>query len=307
MIELKKVLLNMTRPLRIEYPGALYHVTSRGNACQNIFLSNKDRLRFFSILADTINTFNWICYAYCLMENHYHIFIETLDGNLAAGMRQLNGVYTQYFNRTHSRPGHLFQGRYKAFLVEKESYLLQVARYIVLNPVHAGLTDCPEVWRWSSYRATVGLCKAPVFLTVDGILGLFSRQLALARREYRKFVRDGMIIKENPFDKVKHRTILGSPQFIDNTWEIKKEANQIKEIPREARMVGRPQLKDIFFRFDDNQDRNQAIVFARKQCLYSVKEIADYLGLHYSTASKVISKSLRSSSNSHSSNSHPKT
>lgn len=289
----------MSRPLRIEYPGALYHVTSRGNARQNIFLSDKDRLRFLSILAEIVHTFNWICYSYCLMKNHYHLFIETPDGNLAASMRQLNGVYTQFFNRSHDRSGHIFQGRYKAFLIEKEFYLLQIARYIVLNPVRAGFVDCPEDWRWSSYRATVGLCKVPAFLAVDGILGLFLRRGASTEKEYRKFVYDGIASEENPFDEVKHKTILGSPQFIYSAWEMKKDAKQIKEIPREERMVGRPTLQDIFFRIDNNKDRNHTIIFARKQCLYPIREIANYLGLHYSTVSKIISANLR--------NSHPKT
>ena len=133
----------MARPLRIEFEGALYHVTSRGNARQHIFLHDSDRKKFFDVLADVVERFQWICHAYCLMDNHYHLVIETPEANLSRGMRQLNGVYTQVFHRRHGRVGHLFQGRYKAILVEKESYLLELAKYVVLNPVRAGLVSYP--------------------------------------------------------------------------------------------------------------------------------------------------------------------
>ena len=130
----------MARPLRLEYPGAIYHITSRGNARADIFLDDSDRELFLSILADTVDHYNWLCHAYCLMGNHYHLLIETPDPNLSLGMRHLNGVYTQTFNRSHKRVGHLFQGRYKAVLVEKGTHLLELCRYIVLNPVKANMT-----------------------------------------------------------------------------------------------------------------------------------------------------------------------
>jgi REP element-mobilizing transposase RayT len=125
----------MARPLRIEYPGAVYHITSRGNPRADIFLTNADRQVFLDILGNTVEKYNWLCHAFCLLANHYHLIIETLDPNLSLGMRQLNGVFTQSFNRAHNRVGHVFQGRYKAILVEKESHLLELCRYVVLNPV----------------------------------------------------------------------------------------------------------------------------------------------------------------------------
>ncbi len=134
----------MARPLRIEYPGAGYHVTARGNARGPIFFDDEDRRSFLTILGSAINHFNWLCHAYCLMENHYHLLIDTPDGNLSRGMRQLNGVYTQRVNRRYSRAGHLFQGRFKSILVDKESYLLELARYVVLNPVRAKLVKDPK-------------------------------------------------------------------------------------------------------------------------------------------------------------------
>ena len=133
----------MARPLRLEFPGALYHITSRGNARQEIFLSDDDRTSFLNLLGREVKQQRWNCYAYCLMSNHYHIVIETPEGNLVLGMRRLNGAYSQEFNRRHGRVGHLFQGRYKSIIVDRESYLLELCRYVVLNPVRAGIVEQP--------------------------------------------------------------------------------------------------------------------------------------------------------------------
>lgn len=157
----------MSRPLRIEFTGALYHATSRGDGREVIFLGDEDRYLFLDVLSEVVRGFNWAIHAYCLMDNHYHLLIETSEGNLSKGMRQLNGVYTQRFNRRHGRVGHVFQGRYKAILVQKESYLLELARYVVLNPVRARMVRTPDQWPWSSYRATAGLDPAPSWLMID--------------------------------------------------------------------------------------------------------------------------------------------
>ena len=151
----------MSRPLRIEYPGAVYHITSRGNEKKPVFKDDQDRDNFLKTLQHVNKRYNWICHAYCLMTNHFHLLIETPDGNLSLGMRQLNGVYTQLFNKWHGRVGHLFQGRYKAILIQKDSHLLEVCRYVVLNPVRAKMVEKPEEWKWSSYLATAGKIKAP--------------------------------------------------------------------------------------------------------------------------------------------------
>ena len=166
----------MVRPLRIEYPGALYHAMSRGNAYQDIFHDDRDRQSFLKNLEHCTELHNLICHAYCLMDNHYHLLIETPDGNLSKAMRDINGNYTQKFNARHKRVGHLLQGRYKAYLVEKDLYLLEVARYIVNNPVEAKLVQYPQDWKWSSYKATAGFVKAPDWLEVDFALGLFLKQ-----------------------------------------------------------------------------------------------------------------------------------
>ena len=160
----------MARPLRIEFPGALYHVTSRGNARQDIALDDEDRAAFLAVLAEARERFAWLVHAYCLMGNHYHLMVETPEANLSRGMRQLIGVYTQRFNRRHGRVGHLFQGRYKAILVERESYLLELCRYVVLNPVRAGLVARVEDWRWSSYAETAGRARPGGPVTTGWIL-----------------------------------------------------------------------------------------------------------------------------------------
>jgi len=147
----------MARPVRLEFPGAIYHLTARGNAQNDTFLDDEDRHLFLVCFGEIVARLGWLCHAYCLMDNHYHLLIETPDGNLSEGMRQLNGVYTQRFNRRHRRVGHLFQGRFKAIVVERDSYLLELCRYVVLNPLRARRVKHIEHYPWSSYPATMGL------------------------------------------------------------------------------------------------------------------------------------------------------
>ena len=143
----------MARPLRIEYEGAVYHVTSRGNGRQSIFCVDSDREAFLEVLSDTVRRFGWICHAYCLMTNHYHLLLETPEANLSRGMRHLNGVYTQAFNRRHMRSGHVMQGRFKGIVVEKESHLLELVRYVVLNPVRAKTVRSAKDWPGAGVRS----------------------------------------------------------------------------------------------------------------------------------------------------------
>lgn len=178
----------MARPLRLEFAGALYHVTSRGNRREVIYESDGDRTSFLAVLDDVCDTFNWVCHAYCLMHNHYHLMIETPEGNLSKGMRQLNGVYTQRFNRRHHRVGHVFQGRYKAILVDKQSYLLELARYIVLNPVRAQMVSAASDWPWSSHRATIGGRSHLSHLHSDWLLAAFGSDRSTAVKAYEAFV-----------------------------------------------------------------------------------------------------------------------
>jgi REP element-mobilizing transposase RayT len=181
--------------MRIEFPGAIYHVTARGNVRQDIFLGEKDCRRFESALTRTVEKCQWVIHAHCLMPNHYHLLLETPEANLSAGMRYLNGTYAQVLNRRHNRSGHAFEGRFKAILVERESYLLELCRYVVLNPVRAGMVTMPGEWQWSSYAATIGKAPVPRFLHIEWILQQFGNNTATSRRSYEKFVLEGIKCK----------------------------------------------------------------------------------------------------------------
>src|SRR5882724_3151778 len=183
----------MARPLRIEFPGGLYHVTARGNGRLAIFIDDSDREQFLTVLASVVARYRVLCHAYCLMGNHYHLLLETPEANLSRAMRQLNGVYGQGFNRSHGRSGHVFEGRFQAQVVDKDAYLRAVCRYIVLNPVRAGLVAHPRQWAWSSYRATAGEAPLPAFLTVDWVLSLRDTPVrAAAEDRYRRFIDAGL-------------------------------------------------------------------------------------------------------------------
>jgi putative transposase len=181
----------MARPLRLEFAGALYHVTSRGGGREAIFRGDGGRLVFFEVLAGVCERLNWVIHAYCLMTNHYHLLIETPEGNLAKGMRELNGVYAQRFNRIHRRVGHVFQGRYKAILVQKETYLLELARYVVLNPVRVHMVASAGDYPWSSYRAMIRDAAPPDWLETGAILNLFGQTDGQAIASYRNFIAAG--------------------------------------------------------------------------------------------------------------------
>lgn len=282
----------MARPLRIEFAGAVYHITSRGNAGDNIFTSKKDRRLFLSLLEEVKEKYNWFFHAYCLMPNHYHLLIETPDGNLSIGMRHLNGVYTQNFNKRHQRTGHIFQGRFKAILVQKESYLLELCRYVALNPVRAGLVPHPERWEWGSYLATIGTAEKPKFLSSDWILAQFGPDLATARRSYKEFVLAG-IRRESPWKHLKGRIFLGKEDFIEKVKELFEEKEAIKEIPRMERFAGRPALSKIFGDTRKGEARDEKICTAHVRHGYTLTEIGDFLGIHYSTVSKALKKIKR--------------
>ena len=166
----------MSRPLRLELAGGIYHITSRGNRREDIYVDDSDRDQWLALFGQVCKRFNWRCHAYCLMSNHYHFVVETIEGNLSKGMRQLNGVYTQYFNRTHRRVGHVFQGRYKGILIEKDSYLLELSRYVVLNPVRAHRVNDVNQWPWSSYPSMIGEQSVPEWLETNWLLSRFSVQ-----------------------------------------------------------------------------------------------------------------------------------
>lgn len=275
----------MARPLRIEYPGAVYHVTSRGNARQDIVADDRDRRTFLSLLAHVMGRFGWLCHAYCLMDNHYHLLLETPQPNLSRGMRQLNGGYTQMYNRRHRRVGHLFQGRFTAILVEKEAHLLELCRYVVLNPVRAKMVTHPRGWGWSSYRATVGETAAPPWVTLDWVLGQFGPRVDAAQAQYRTFVAEGRG-GPRPWDQLTGQIYLGSEDFV-----AQRQPNRVlREIPRRQTQAQRPSL-DVLFQ--KRRAPHQLIHEVYRQHGYRLAEIADHLGVHYATVSRRLKRAER--------------
>jgi putative transposase len=274
----------MARPLRIQFEDALYHVTSRGNEKSLIYSDDKDRYVFIKLLAKVVEQYTWVIYAYCLMGNHYHLLVRTPKANLCRGMRQLNGIYAQYFNRRHERVGHLFQGRFKTILIKDEDRLLGVARYIVLNPVRANLVEEPDDWRWSSYRGTVGLNKLQGFVEADQLLGFFSTNRESAIEQYDAFVRGGIGI-ESPLADARGGIIADGSETVEvSATRLMGEISE--EVPKRERFADRPTLGSIF---GDN-DREIGIYKAFCKYEYRLKEIGDFLGLHYSVVSRIAKK-----------------
>ena len=276
--------LTMSRPLRIEYAGAVYHITSRGNEKKAVYKDDVDRETFLDALFQVNKRYNWICHAYCLMNNHYHLIIETPDGNLSAGMRQLNGVYTQTFNKRHKRVGHLFQGRYKAILIQKDSHLLEVSRYVVLNPVRAKAAERPELWKWSSYQATGGKEKPHPCLTTEWILGQFGTTRSIAVEAYQTFVQSG-IRQESIWKALRAQSILGEEEFTTTLMDYLRGKRDIPELSKIQRYADRPSLQQIFLEkiVQDIGKRNEKIQEAVQQYGYRQREVADYLDMHFTS------------------------
>jgi len=237
----------MARPLRIEYPGAFYHVTSRGNERKDVFISQTDRERYLSYLGSATERYGAVIHVYCLMSNHYHLLLETQSANLSQVMRHINGAYTTYFNVKRKRAGHLFQGRYNSILVEADEYAAELSRYIHLNPVRAGIVARPEEYQWSSYRCFTGQAAAPKWLKTDFILGYFGSRDKDVRDKYRAFV-EGLIGKkyESPLQSTVGSSLLGSAGFVEEITAAHvttKEAD--RNIPALRQLIIRPSLEEI--------------------------------------------------------------
>ncbi len=233
----------MARPLRVQYPGALYHVISRGNERSAIFRDVRDHRTFLFTLGWVVEKFGWRVHSYCLLGNHYHLLIETPEENLTKGMHSLNGRYSQAFNRRHDRAGHVLEGRYKAILVEKEAHLLELHRYIVLNPVRARLVTRPEDWTWSNYRATCGLRERPAWLEVRWTLSQFGRVAHAAVASYERFVLSGIAAADPP--DARAQIFLGGEDFIAGISKRLRNRALDAEIPIEQRQPRRPTLEEV--------------------------------------------------------------
>jgi putative transposase len=292
--------VTLARQLRIEYPGAFYHVFSRGNQKQPVFLSNDNMFFFLKCLREAYEKFGVIVHVYCLMPNHYHLVLETPLGNLSSIMHFLNTTYTVYFNNKHKRCGHLFQGRYKSILIEAESYAQELSRYIHLNPVRSEIVDLPEQYPWSSYEYYRGTASPEKWLETGIVLSIFGNHPDEARSAYIKFVIEG-IGKEVPAsirDSVR-KGILGSEEFVTR---IKKEYLRDKlekpdrEKPQLRKLHRKPNLPLILSVSEKVLgSRNKfvvpmAVLISHKNSALKLREIGEFFSLSISSVSNACSR-----------------
>ena len=320
----------MSRPVRIEYHGAIHHVTSRGGGIRpqkvsrqnevhlpwedarkvprerpqgvsgrqadqprQVFRDQEDRAVFLNTLGNVVERFNWLLHSYVLMDDHYHLVVEVPDANLSRGMRQLNGAYTLYFNRRYQQHGSIFQGRFKSILFEKKKYLLPVCRHVVINPSRLSESHSYASWLWSSHRAVGGQVKAPAFLHVADILSRFGKQPKSCQRKYRQYIRQGIGLP-SPLDGRSHQILLGSPAFVRAMEPILRgqtPTGLARKAPRAA--PRRKSLRAIFKGVSDKPraERNRLIRIAHLDFGYTLMAIGAHLGLHYTTVSKVVNAS----------------
>jgi REP element-mobilizing transposase RayT len=268
----------MARPLRLEYAGALYHVAGRAKGRARLFRDDRDRERFLSGLAAVAGRLSWVIHAYCLLDVRYELLVETPKPNLARGMRQVNGGYTQAFNRRHRRQGPIFRGRFKAVLAERELYLVELARWLALAPVRAGLAPRPDRWRWSSYRAAVGRARRPAWLETSAVVSAFGKGTG-ARARFAAFVAEGAGI--DPLRSVRRQIFLGSDRFVAR---LRKAAGRRRGRTAAGRRQG-PRLR----RFErEAVGRDAAIRAAWADGEHTLGEIGRHFGLHESTVSRIV-------------------
>ena len=277
----------MARPLRILYPGAFYHITSRGNEQKALFKSKRDREKFIEYLESATERYDAVIHAYCLMDNHYHILLETPSGNLSKIMAHINGAYTNYFNAKRERSGHLFQGRYKAILVEADEYAKELSRYIHLNPVRANIVEHPEEYEWSGYGYFTGKKKAPEWLKMDFILGYFGKKLSDSQKNYRDYV--NVFINqgyESPLRDVVSSTILGGQEFIGfikDKYLTDQKGN--KELPALKVLRKRITIEDISREVDKKVkddiklSRKIKMYLGRRHTGERLDDIGEYFGI----------------------------
>ena len=285
----------MARPLRIEFAGAFYHVTSRGNERKPVFRSKADRERFLSYLDSAHHRYGARIHVFCLMDNHYHLLLETPRGNLSQILHHINGAYTTYINVKRKRTGHLFQGRYRAILVDKDAYCQELSRYIHLNPVRAGVVGKASGYPWSSYRYYVGKEKEPEWLTTELVLGYFEGSEGRKRGRYREFVEGAEATgMKSPLEKVVASTFLGSEDFITG---VKKEFLGIKKVdmrnvPAVRKIYRGPALEEIEkameheVKVEDSLYRKFCVFLSHQYSGLSLEEIGAHFGMKGSAVSQ---------------------
>jgi putative transposase len=264
-------------------------VTSRSNARAAIDADEADRERFRALLTQVVQRYHWLCHASCLMANHDHLVLETPAGNVSHGMRQVNGLSTQDDTRRHGQGGHVFQGRYKAIVVERDSYLLVLCRSIVLHPLRAGMVQTAQEYGWSSYRATAGCCAGGALLCTDWLLAQLGGERTEAQRRYRRFVDDGLA-SPTPWAALQGQLLLGPPTFAEDLRPRLTAMRRLHEVPRVQRYTDRPALATLF---RDGQGltkaaRDRLIATAHVDYGYAFAAIGSALGLHYTTVSKIV-------------------
>lgn len=275
----------MSRPLRLQFPGALYHVTSRGDHKCAIYQDRTDYVVWLTILGEICAQYNFVIHGYCQMTNHYHLIVETLDGNLSQGMQQLNGRYSQYYNRRHALVGHVFQGRFKAILVQREQYMMELARYVVLNPLRAGLVTTLDEWRWSNYLCFMGRQTIPAWLDTSTTLQTFSESGEQAINAYHRFVIAG-IGQASPLAQTRHQLILGDDAFVSRFRHPAGREEQQAVVKQQRRALALP-LEAYATRFPS---RDAAMANAYYSNAYTMTHIARHFGVSEKTVSRAVKK-----------------
>lgn len=294
----------MGRPLRIEYPGALYHITSRGNERKSIFLDDENRTRFLEILREYHDRYGILIHSYVLMGNHYHLILETPQGNLLKVMHGINGRYTGYFNRRYERSGHLFQGRYKGILVDKDAYLIQLSRYVHLNPVRARIVARPEQYKWSSYSGYMGKEKESGWVEHAWVLSKFGSDAKAAKKKYSAYVEEGIKGEiGTPYKDLHGQVVLGGEDFIKKVKKMLRGKSLSREIVERKRLSEQLLPSEIItevarvFGIEekairergcrDNMGRKVSMYFVQRYTGLSNEEIGKLFGgIHFSAVSK---------------------
>jgi putative transposase len=275
----------MARRPRLQFAGAVYHVMARGNHKSTIFLDDDDRKRFLRVVDRAVLKYDLRVSALCLMGNHYHLVLETPGSNLSDGMQFINGVFAQRSNRRHGQTGHLFEGPFRSLVIQRESYLMRAARYVVRNPVRAGLVDDVGLWRWSSYRATAGLEPPPRWLDVDWIQWAFKADSQVeAQHRYVEYVKAAPRL-ERRIDV--NAAVLGTKAFGRHVLDVVGRRQPDRAVPRAVRAMARPSLSELFEEAKESgSGRDRRIYQARVEHGYRFAEIARFLGIDRSTASR---------------------
>ena len=289
----------MARPLRIEFPGAVYHVTARGDRREPIFVDDDDRHALLEVVAQALSRFDAEALSYCLMGNHYHFVLHTRQGNLSLLMRHINGVYTQAFNRRHKKVGHLFQGRFKAILVDRDAYLLEVCRYVDLNPVRARMVRKPGAWAWSSYRAHVGLAPVPAWLDTEGLHGyLLGRPVRTAADRRRAAERYARLVASVPdaslWDSALRQQIyLGDEAFVAR---MQAQGEPRNSTDADSPKIQRRKARNLTQWLGSCETREEALYKAHTEGAITMSAIARELGLSVSRVSRLIARAEQAKS-----------